>query len=382
MSSYLGPNPKVGLTEQCDEARPVCRDCHRHGVACVYDRSEGSSQAGPPAAQVVFIQPVEPVRGHSPAFRSNRDEHLELRLLHHFTVATTETIPWTHVPHIKERWTVDVPRLAFTYRPLLHVIFSISALHMAKSEPGQSHLLGIHREYFEEALREHRFSVQGITRDIADAACFTTVLLLIDVFATLQDRPLQPYEPPLEWMHLVRGSETVFRIALDTIRDNRSAKIWSIIESFPPVRNAVSNLNAEDLELFSYLVPDSGNEENGEKEINIYRETIAYITATRLAMESTASSQITARHIMVFPLLAPAEFMGLLEEKRPRALVMLAHLLAMAAPLSDRWWIGHTGHRDVFAIRDMLGEEWRGMMEWPVEVVSQRCWICRNDQPS
>lgn len=286
------------------------------------------------------------------------------------------------MPRIKECWTVDVPQLAFTYRPLLHVMFSISALHMAKSEPGQSHLLGVHREYFEEALREHRLSVQRITRDIADAACFTTVLLLIDVFATLQDRPLQPYEPPLEWMHLVRGSETVFRIALNTIRDNRAAKIWSIIESFPPVRDAVSNLQPRDLELFSYLLPDPdlGNEE--EKDIEIYRETIAYITATRLAMESNESSQITARHIMVFPLLAPVEFMRLLEDKRPRALVILAHLLAMAAPLSDWWWVGHTAHRDVFAIRDMLGPEWEGMMKWPVEVVSQRCWMCRNDKPS
>lgn len=325
----------------------------------------------------MVLIPVEPEPIGQPALsNSNRDQYLELGLLHHFTVATTSTIPWTHLPHIKECWTVDVPRLAFTYRPLLHVIFSISALHMAKSEPAQSHLLAIHREYFEEALREHRLSVQRITRDIADAACFTTVLLLIDVFATLHDRPLQPYEPPLEWMHLVRGSETVFSIALDTIRDNRAAKIWSIIESFPPVRNAVANLTEKDLELFSYLLPGSGVD---EKEVEIYKETVRYITATRLVMESDESLQITARHIMVFPLMAPGEFMGLVEQKRPRALVVLAHLLAMAAPLGDWWWIGHTAHRDVFAIRDMLGSEWEGMMEWPVQVVSRRCRMC-NEQ--
>ncbi|KAL2821320.1 hypothetical protein BDW59DRAFT_174184 [Aspergillus cavernicola] len=371
---------------KCDESRPVCRDCYRHGVPCFYDRSEGDASHQDQVPLRAQPLPKWIPRGPPILSESTRDEHTELRLLHHFTIGTSSTMPGTHLQSIKHCWSVDVPRLAFGYKPLLHALFAISALHMAKSEPSEPGLLSIHRVHLEQALREHRLSVGGINTQIADATCFTSILLLVDVFATLQDRPVDPYEPPFEWMHLVRGSVSVFDAALNTIRDTRSAKIWSIIETFPSPTPGISSLGTRDLKYFSCLLPmvapdeEEENDEAWNRAAEAYTETIAYINATWLAMQANEYPQITSRRLMVFPLFVPLEFIRLLQEKRPRALVILAHFLALSAPLSHMWWIGHTAHKDVLAIQDMLDPQWATLMTWPVDVVTSRCWICANAQ--
>ncbi|KAL2828091.1 hypothetical protein BJY01DRAFT_240999 [Aspergillus pseudoustus] len=343
---------------KCDEARPVCRDCHRHGVPCCYDRTEGA------VPLPKWIQPRLSVPSEAAP-----DEHLELRLLHNFTVDTSGTMPGTHLQAIKHCWSVDVPKLAFSYKPLLHAVFAISALHIAKSGSGEDGLLGVHRVYLEQALREHRLSVGGMNPQIADAVCFTSILLLVDIFATLQDRPLEPYGPPFEWMHLVRGSVSVFDAALDTIRDSRSAKIRSIIDTFPsPVPGTL------EAGCFSFLLPTMPDED--EKSVEAYRKAIAYINTTWLAMEAEEHPQITCRRLMVFPLFVTLDFINLLQEKRPRALAILAHFLALSATLSDIWWIGHTGHRDILAIKDMLTPQWESLMSWPLDLVTSRCRTC------
>ncbi|KAL2870555.1 Zn(II)2Cys6 transcription factor [Aspergillus lucknowensis] len=340
---------------KCDENRPVCRDCHRHGVPCIYDRHEGA------VPLPTWIQPGPSVSAEA------RPEHpLELRLLHHFTIDTSGTMPGTHLPTIKHCWSVDVPRLAFTYKPLQHAIFAISALHISRSESGETRLQGVHRVYLEQALREHRLSVGKMNPQIADAVCFTSILLLVDVFATLQDRPLEPYEPPFEWMHLVRGSVSVFDAALDSIRDCRSAKIWSIVDTFPSPEPA-----ALETGYFSFLLPTIPDEERAS--MDAYKKAIAYINTTWLAIEAKEHPQVTCRRLMVFPLFVTIDFIHLLQEKRPLALVILAHFLALSATLSDTWWIGRTGHRDILAIKDMLTPQWESLMSWPLDLVALRC---------
>ncbi|PYH77712.1 hypothetical protein BO82DRAFT_377863 [Aspergillus uvarum CBS 121591] len=231
---------------KCDETRPVCRDCHRHGIPCVYDR---------------------------PAGRSN---------LAHSS------------PRIKDCWSIDVPQLAFDYKPLLHAIFAISALHLSKANPNDAGLPDIHCHYLEQALREHRLCIGGI----------------VDVFATLQNRPVVSYDHASEWMRLVHGSVAVFDAALEIARHKtHPASIWLA-----------------------------------------YRGAVAHFNATWLAMEAKEHPQISRRRLMAFPLFVITEFIGLLEKRRPRALVVLAYFLALSAPVRDIWWIEDAAHKYVVAL--------------------------------
>ncbi|EAW07716.1 Zn(II)2Cys6 domain-containing transcription factor afumD [Aspergillus clavatus NRRL 1] len=217
-----------------------------------------------------------------------------LRLLHHFTLFTSATMPGAHLKRIKDCWSIDVPRLAFSYKPLLHAVFAISALHLFKANPNEASLPDIHCIYLEQALREHRLCIGGMTPQTADAVCFTSILLLVGEFATLQDRPVASYKSVNEWMHLVRGSVSVFDAALEIIRRNtHPANIWCITETFPIPLRTNSDAGA-----FSFLLPTVPDDKDDETALEAYRGAVAHINATWLAMEAKEHPQISCRRLM------------------------------------------------------------------------------------
>ncbi|KAJ5501671.1 hypothetical protein N7453_006488 [Penicillium expansum] len=309
-----------------DESRPVCRDCHRHGIPCVYDRP--AEEGAFPPSTGIQSRPPEP----SPSDPGN-DAHMELRLLHHFTLFTSATMPGAHLKRIKDCWSIDVPRLAFSYKPLLHAIFAISALHLSKANLDEAGLPDIHCNFLEQALREHRLCIGGITTQTADAVCFTSILLQIDVFATLQNRHVVSYEHVSEWMRLVRGSDP---------------------GSFP------------------FLLSTVPDDEDDETALEAYRGAVAHINATWLAMEAKEHPQISCRRLMVFPLFVTVEFIDLLEKRRPRALVVLAYYLALSAPLRDIWWIGDAAHKYIMTLQPILPAHRERLISWPVEMTISR----------
>ncbi|CAI7582168.1 unnamed protein product [Penicillium viridicatum] len=346
---------------KCDESRPVCRDCHRHGMPCIYDRP--AEEGAIPPSTGIQCRRIEP----SPSDPGN-DAHMELRLLHHFTLFTSATMPGAHLKRVKDCWSIDVPRLAFSYKPLLHAIFAISALHLFKANPDEADLQDIHCNFLEQALREHRLCIGGITTQTADAVCFTSILLQIDVFATLQNHHVVSYEQVSEWMRLVRGSVAVFDAALEIARHNtHPPHIWCIIDTFPMPLWTNSDAGS-----FSFLLPTVPDDEDDETALEAYRGAVAHINATWLAMEAKEHPQISCRRFMVFPLFATAEFIDLLEKRRPRALVVLAYFLALSAPLRDIWWIGDAAHKYIMTLQPILPAHWERPMSWPVEMTISR----------
>ncbi|RAH76878.1 hypothetical protein BO86DRAFT_324625 [Aspergillus japonicus CBS 114.51] len=222
---------------------------------------------------------------------------MELRLLHHFTLFASATMPGAQLKRIKDCWSIDVPRLAFSYKPLLHAVFAISALHLSEANPNDAGLPGIHCHYLEQALREHRLCIGGITTQTADAVCFTSILLQVDVFATLQNHPVVSYDHVSGWMRLVRGSVAVFDAALEIARHNTHlASIWCIIDTFPLPLRTNSDAGA-----FSFLLPTATDEEEDDMALETYRGAVAHINATWLAMEAKEHPQISCRRLMAFP---------------------------------------------------------------------------------
>jgi hypothetical protein len=53
------------------------------------------------------------------------------------------------------------------------------------------------------------------------------------------------------------------------------------------------------------------------------------------------------------------------EEKRPQALLILAHYFALMARYPSVWWIGKTPKREIQGIRDILPHEYQELMRWP-----------------
>ena len=63
-----------------------------------------------------------------------------------------------------------------------------------------------------------------------------------------------------------------------------------------------------------------------------YNKTVSYIGIIHLAITAGEHDMEVCRRLIAFAVLIPDKMIELIEEKRPRALVILAHYFAVSAP--------------------------------------------------
>ncbi len=304
-----------------------------------------------------------------PECRSRR--LLELRLLQNFIEKTSATFSGCHNPDVSHTWSVEVPKLALKNDNLLYGMFSISALHLLKSQPEDTDLLLAREAYLGLSLREHRRAVAKLDSKSADAICFTSSLILIDSFASLQDRSLEPYSPPMEWLQMARGALSVFSIAMNAINNFDTAKITVVANAQPYLYDKDAMFaegNRE--ELLDLLRGNRPGEIWDAETRETYEQTLSYIGSIQLAAKAGEHRMGIARRMMAFAILIPKKFIEFVEQQRPRALVVLAHFFALSSDMEDVWWIGRAARSEIEAIQKFLPLEWQAMVFNPMQSIS------------
>lgn len=312
---------------------------------------------------------------------------LELRLLHHYLIKTSATFPAFHNPKVRATWTVDVPQLANNHPSLLYALLSVSALHLSKAEPQDLDGRAAHGRYLDLALRSHRKAVARFDADSVDAVCFTSVFIVLDAFAALQDRVQgQPYEPSMQWLRMSNGAWNVFNLAWQWIQHDSSAAVTAIVRSAPILSDYDTLFSERNREEFAHLLLPLGGgtlspDQEGPGDLDdretrdAYQRTLSYIGSIRKAIRAGEHSLGICKWLLAFAVVLPGKMIELLEEKKPRALVVLAHYFALAGPVAGDleviWWIGAIARREVEGIHKCLPDEWHYLMRWPLAVTGE-----------
>lgn len=286
------------------------------------------------------------------------------------------TLPGACVPDVLKTWSQDVPRLAFAHEPLLHAIFviSIDAMQHLAPCPGPTLAdLPSHRaNYLASTFENHRKAVASLTKESADAAAFTSILLSIYAFENMQDRPLEPYEPPMAMLQLSRGVTEVFKSVKSIVQDNPESKIKIMMDYGNSFLRQTNVGNEESRAPFSYLLDGIDDAARARGDEVAYQQAVWYVGSVFAATERGENPLMYARRLLLFSILGPTRFLELLNMHDQRALVILAHFFAVATSCKDLWWIGNIPSREILAIDAYLGMSWRQEMVWPVEM-ARRC---------
>ena len=203
---------------QCDEVHPTCATCERHQAPCIYDRGEvtsteptelrGTAIAG--SSRVSVVAPTSlgtslPV-SDLPETRDRR--LLELRLLHQWVTKTALSLSTEAAfgePMSKEEtdnWIDIQPKIAFANDSALYTLYAVPALHLARYEPRNFELHEAYRQYFDAGLRTHSVEVSDLSKANVDVVCMTSSLIRVSAFVSLQERNLEPYTPPTQWIQV------------------------------------------------------------------------------------------------------------------------------------------------------------------------------------
>jgi len=295
---------------------------------------------------------------------------LELRLLTNYIDRTSKTFGACQHEDVRRAWSIEAPKLAIQHDNLLYQILSMSALHLLRSEPDNPELVVARQTYHGLALREHRRAVAKLNLHNADAVSCTSSLVFMDAFASLQERSMEPYTPPMEWLQLARGAGSIFAVGISALEGSRvydTAVINAISRHHQYFDNAdvmFAAVNRKDL--LGLLTQDIAGEPWDEETQQAYEKTLNYIGWVQLTIKDGEHMLGTCRRMMAFAVLAPKKFIEFVQEMRPRALVILAHFFALGSQLRDIWWIGDNVQREIKGIQQVLPPEWQPLMRQPL----------------
>lgn len=333
-------------------------------------------------------------------FEREERRQLELHLLHHYMVVVTYTFPACNEQRFRDLWTIDAVRSGFKHPFLLNAILAISSLHLLSDTRSENYfyardenqaavervtkspsiteletsanLAKAHRLYLNLAVRQQREVILNLNSSNVDAVFMTSLLLSYQSLKLIPDQSNSPaYLPPILWLKMCKAVFGVIQAAQPMIQSDSVISVMLAYSTEPDVKDEVAMFNPLYRKPFEALLdwnkypePDFNS---GIKDA--YERTLAYVGGVYRALLNKEAPRIMVRRIVCLGVLAPTQYIELLELRRPRALAILAHHLALSQAVEEHWWFHGVADRVVNGIQTLIPPEWQWAMEWPLSMI-------------
>ncbi|KAL2852095.1 hypothetical protein BJY01DRAFT_232704 [Aspergillus pseudoustus] len=357
---------------KCDETHPSCVNCSNSNRQCSYlslqprvpaTAHRASSETFPFQEPLRFS--LSPVQCHQ--LGSARYGLQELELLHHFENGMAECMVKVHESS-KSICRLSVEQ-AFSRPFLIDQILAVSAAHMSTVRIGEKAWY----RYRATALQIRAVaSFNAETVNISTQNClqvflFSSFLGYQVLFETLLTRDNFPtfLDHFATCLRLQRG----IRSTIGNFWDDVEARLQPIVDLRGCSSSRLTateetsrfewNDNLTSLLETANLTPSSIDA--CEHAVKCLRQTFE---ASR-SKPSRAASSVLAWCVHI-----REEFINLLRQHRPEALVILAHYAVLLYNIKDVWVVGDVGEFIIRSIAASLGPFWRRWLVWPSEATS------------
>ncbi|KAL0261499.1 hypothetical protein SLS55_002929 [Diplodia seriata] len=408
---------------KCDEVKPECGNCVKHRIRCDYLDSTPATTPQSPATNTQAcgstspqdtsmgdgdgdMPPIDPrfMMGSPTPLYHDQDPGLalnvvDLELMYNFITSTSHTM--SSIPEIRNLWRLEVPRIAFRHDFVLRALLAVSALHMAqfKQEPEARDF------YVERALAQHRLSLrepmemlQNLTPENGSAVFVFAVLTAVLSLAT----PRRPNDFLIvggdgsggitNWLFLLRGVSSVADTSREWIlSDNIAGMVHRanvpVLDSElaeedgpPPEDQEQEHLKTlrrflqRDFNADPDATDADGNADIPD-ELRVYLEATdklsrAYAYFSRRSGSRATDSEV--RSIFIWIYRVSDEYLALLTQFRPHALLIFGYYSALLHRLDSLWWVKGWGTHLISLIYGQLDPYYRALLRWPIEEIG---WV-------
>jgi Fungal specific transcription factor domain len=368
---------------QCDEAQPICTFCEKRNLKCVYPvRQERTKLLTPPASSAS----ASPTRNVSPF---GNDEIMELalatqliippwtppptlvtstgslsltdmQLLHHWSTVTCNTLAIGEAANSTLQ--MVVPQLAFENDFLLNGILGIASLDMERLNPDSRDLQNQTTLYRGRAVADFRRALTQIepgTRNY-EAALVMSILLVV----------LYSPNPPtdedeliiLKWLIFYRGLSVVINMASfpKIIMAGAVGPFFRRELTQLKIGPVVPKVLVSMLQEIDIMDPDFLMLEHYCKVLDALGILYASLKQDGLGPELYI-------RIVSWCSYVNQEFTNCATERKPRAIIIMAHYLVFIKVIKGLWWLEGIPDRDIGRIGKSLGKKWLPYLEVPLQ---------------
>lgn len=292
----------------------------------------------------------------------------ELQLLHN-SLTSANPFPTPRHPAVHRLWTIDIPNMAIRDGRvgLLYGIMAHSALNLwtrSSTPKERERFILLQQTYLSMMLREQRRDVVNMNPSNADYLCLSSLKILTHALALVQTLPLDPWEPPIDWLQMGKGAGVVFQEAFKMVKPDGDYKIVTFVKSPPVMDDPYTTILSDHSELDWLLEYPPGLDASADTELDdretlmVYHKALAYICSVQRAIERREPEFAICRRLGGFAVLVPASYTQYLIERRPRAMVVLAHYMALWLDYEQFWIMGKAGERQIRGINKNLPLAW------------------------
>lgn len=341
--------------------------------------------------------------------------------MHQYTAMTCKTFTFT-APVTEDIWKITVPNLAFSgSQHLADAILAVAALHLRSMVPNDKELVRASHAYMAASLAEYSAALtKGIDHNNAESLFLTSALIAFQSTATRvfmkdevmvgggdgvdpnanrqRNQPSGCYSIPFSWFHSFQGVKAI------------TAASWQYLRVSPVVTQVINSQAVLQLDFtagpktfFGHLLEGMDEElaAMGDTSSATPRATPASPTSAgyqppnkpSAAAELIASTRQAYQHAvavlnwahkiphkgapLAFPATVSRRFIELLEERRPRALAILACFFALLKSMDSVWWLQGMARREVLGVvslfnSDFFGADayrtWWPHLEWAMRI--------------
>ncbi|KAK3997103.1 hypothetical protein QBC44DRAFT_316283 [Cladorrhinum sp. PSN332] len=354
---------------KCDEKRPSCRSCVARNDTCVYPvlpplntTTTVSSSSSSPASSISSQSILQELL----FIPRDRDEY-DMRLLWFYTTSTFNSFgsgQWEE-RNVDKVLRVDVVQHAFSHPFLMDCLLGLSAMHINKLEirdmkvsPAKELL------YRAKAYEGFRKAVEA-----ADPATFPALLacslllcgLSTYVFRSDEPRPLYV----LDWITLWRGIGAIVDIAGKPKLEPSGL--------LPLVSRPEIDMDRSTPHIPSNLVFMLVSIKEGSPDyqyVESYRLALKLLGSLYRELGTNGFGPMLLLRIATYFTFIDQQFHEAARQRRPPALIILAHYLAFTNFNDEKsWWMEGIGDKEIPNIHAYLGPRWKPFVQVPMTTV-------------
>ncbi|KAH9207170.1 hypothetical protein DL95DRAFT_483984 [Leptodontidium sp. 2 PMI_412] len=347
---------------KCGEQKPTCNGCKRQGLECSFQfltptifRNRNEAGSWPTRDICLRADPLP------------SSDARALEFLHHYNQKTSTTLGRAGKMDL---WLIIIPRIALSHEFLMHGLLAVSALHLSTLQPSRKEeLVNFASKSESLALPTFRRLVKrNDPRDISAVFAFAgfviPYMLAVSGVLGVSSMGIPCLEDP-HWFLMARG-------LIELLREN-----WSALEQGPfatvlestalPVEKS---WNPDD----AYLADVQTHWEKQRMDRKVVDEGLDECIKTFdelrrvLCLPFAPYQTFTIMSAVYFwPGMVSQEYMKLVYERRPEALVVLAHYCVLLKQADWVWFLKGVGVKLLNAIEEELDTEWKPWIQWALD---------------
>jgi hypothetical protein len=264
-------------------------------------------------------------------------------------------------------WCIDVPSLAFQNEPsnpLADLLLANSALHLQSVNPNDRSITLASSYYLESGLVKFKNAILHLDEQNSPTLFASSILVVLYVLCSRQQELIlnREYSPPSAWFRALQGTKSIVAMAREWIR--KSSLEALLLDDQTLVSHSWP---LSDDSPFDELLIALSTETLKPERISAYKIAVIHLSRAYALQLAGGDRRAVFQLIMSFPVVVPAIIVDLLQSHDPRTLVIIAYFFGLITFVDDVWWLQGVARREIFGLLSIIPEEWKWIMQWPLQ---------------